>query len=198
MIAYVNGRLAYKDDEKVIVDINGVGYEVIIPLSVNLKLPDIGEMVKLFTYHYFKEDAQKLYGFLSEDEKQFFTLLLSISGIGPKGAINILSQTDASKFFNAVKMEDVAFISSFSGIGKKTASRIIVELKDKVEKMKINVNDNVDNKNSQQIGEAIDALIALQFSPSRVRDVVNEIVKDEQDITTEMIIKKALPLLGRI
>jgi Holliday junction DNA helicase RuvA len=134
MIAYLHGKLAESTPTHVVVDCHGVGYSVFIPLSSYDKLPDRGADVKLLTYHHVvsQDGTQQLFGFVTPDEREMFLLLISISGIGPKLAINILSSTSISALRGAIASADTKTLSTLRGIGKKTAERLIVELKDKI------------------------------------------------------------------
>jgi len=132
MIASVNGRLIFKSPESVVVDCGGVGYEVFIPLSTYYKLPDKDGQVLLKTLTFIKDDSIQLYGFFTQEEKSLFTLLISISGIGPRLARNILSGTTVDGLIAAVVKGDAAALCALPGVGKKTAERVILELKDKL------------------------------------------------------------------
>ena len=134
MIAFLHGKLADATPTHVVVDCNGVGYSVFIPLSSYDKLPPKGGDVKLLTYHHVvpREGTQQLFGFVTPDEREMFLLLISVSGIGPKLALNILSSTSISMLRNAIASGDVKVLCALRGIGKKTAERLVVELKDKI------------------------------------------------------------------
>jgi Holliday junction DNA helicase RuvA len=132
MIALLNGRLVRKTTESVIVDVGGVGYELFIPLSTYYDLPETGGFVKLNVYTHIKEDALQLYGFATDLEKDVFELLISVSGVGPKLARNILSGVAVEEFIAALAEGDKARLNAIPGIGSKTADRLIVELRDKV------------------------------------------------------------------
>lgn len=137
MISYVRGALDHKEPNRVIVDVNGLGYEVFVPLSTYQELPAIGDQVKLVTYHHVREDTMQLYGFLSSEEKEIFELVLSISGVGTKVALNILSSISVNEFRSAVAQGDMKTLTKISGIGKKSAERLVLELKDKIGKVRI-------------------------------------------------------------
>jgi Holliday junction DNA helicase RuvA len=137
MISYVRGALDHKEPNRVIVDVNGLGYEVFVPLSTYQELPAIGDQVKLLTYHHVREDTMQLYGFLSSEEKEIFELVLSISGVGTKVALGILSSISVNAFRSAVAQGDMKALTKISGIGKKSAERLILELKDKIGKVRI-------------------------------------------------------------
>jgi Holliday junction DNA helicase RuvA len=133
MIASITGRLARKTADRVVVETpGGVGYEITVPLGVMERLPDVGERVTLETELVVREDGQSLYGFLTDAEKRFFQRLLGVSGVGPRIAIALLSSLGAERASRAVKNRDIAALSSVSGIGKKTAERLALELSDKV------------------------------------------------------------------
>lgn len=132
MIVSLNGRLEEKSPSAVLLDVNGVGYEVFISLGTYDQLPAEGEPCRLFIHHYVREDAQTLFGFARKKEKEMFERLINVSGIGPKSALSILSGLTASELARAIAENDVKRISAVRGIGKKTAERIVIELRDKV------------------------------------------------------------------
>jgi Holliday junction DNA helicase RuvA len=133
LYAYLKGRVERKTHEGVEIDVNGIGYLVAVPLSTYSRLPDGGDgPVKLFTHLHVRDDGMELYGFLTLEEKQLFKLLLSVTGVGPKVALAVLSGLSPQKFRNAIVANDVVALSSISGIGKKTAQRIILEVKAKL------------------------------------------------------------------
>jgi len=134
MIAHIKGKIIYKSPESVVVDVSGVGYEVYIPLSTYYKLPDTEEYISLNTYTHIREDALQLYGFLTQREKEIFQLLISVSGVGPKLARNILSGIPAEDLISAISSGDIARLRSIPGVGGKTAERLVLELKDKMRK----------------------------------------------------------------
>ena len=134
MIAYLKGNLIKKSTNQAIIDVGGVGYCVWIPLSTYLKLGILNETMELFIYTHLTDNSLSLYGFSTEEEREIFLKLISISGIGPKLALNILSGIEASDLEDAIRKSDVARISLIPGIGKKTALRIAVELQEKLEK----------------------------------------------------------------
>jgi Holliday junction DNA helicase RuvA len=132
MIFYVSGRLEYIDPNFVVLDVNGMGYKVTVPETLSQSLPAIGETVKLYTVFHVREDQQQLFGFLSTEDKAVFLLLTSVSGVGPKVGIKILSTLAISDLIPAIQQENLAVLTSVSGVGKKMAERVIIELKDKV------------------------------------------------------------------
>src|SRR5580700_850289 len=167
MITYLHGKLIEAIPTQVTVEVNGVGYETLIPLSSFDKLPAPGQTVKLLTHLVVREDAHILYGFMTAAERQLFRLLInSVSGIGPKTALNILSGINVAAFRGAVAGGDIKMLSQISGVGKKTAERIIIELKDKIGKAGALESASADralSSGDQKINDAVLALMALGF-----------------------------------
>ena len=176
MITFLHGKLVEALPTQIVMDVNGVGYEILIPLSSFDKLPQPGGDIKLLTQLIVREDAHTLYGFMSAAERDLFRLLInSVSGIGPKTALNILSGMNATTFRGAVASSDVKSLSQISGVGKKTAERIVVELRDKIgaagaweaasAKHSLSPDD-------QKINDAVLALMALGFKQVEAHDAV--------------------------
>ena len=136
MIAQLTGALALKSPEQLIVDVNGVGYLVSVSLNAFYKLPEAGERVQLLIHTHVREDALQLYGFLDRAEKELFLLLTSVSGIGPRLAMNILSGTPTRDLLDALDASDLARLVAIPGVGKKTAERLVVELRDKIKTLR--------------------------------------------------------------
>lgn len=193
MFAYLKGNLAFKNNENAVVDVGGVGYSLQIPFSTYRLLPDIDNEVKLYTYMAVREDNVSLFGFFSNEEKRLFEQLISVSGIGPKLAVGVLSDIAPAEFSLAVITDDVNRLTKISGIGKKTAQRMIIELKDKMKKEDISTDADVpniqlsDNSNAE---EAIAALQVLGYSNKDAVSMVNSVIKE--DMQVEEIIKLAL------
>ena len=137
MIAHVQGVLVAKSVEQVVVDVQGVGYQIFIPLSTYYPLPDLQEQVRLLTTLYVREDVMRLYGFTTQEEQDFFALLTSVSSIGPRLALNMLSSVAAVELKQAIAQESLATLQAIPGVGRKTAERVILELKDKVARIEI-------------------------------------------------------------
>jgi len=166
MIAYLHGQLAESTPTHVVVDCHGVGYSVFIPLSSYDKLPPRGGEVKLLTYHHVvaHEGTQQLFGFVTPDEREMFLLLISISGIGPKLAVNILSSTSISALRSAIASGDTKTLSALRGIGKKTAERLVVELKDKVGgAAAFETKGRATTPEEQKLVDAVLALVSLGY-----------------------------------
>lgn len=198
MIAYVKGSLDTKTDSFVIIDVQGIGYKVFMPSKSIESLGEIGEVVKVYTYYYVREDNISLYGFSSNEELRMFELLISVSGVGAKSAIAMLSEITPSSFALAVISDDISKLVKIPGVGKKTAARIILELKDKlknetaIEKTEeVNVAIEKDNN----AGEAIAALQVLGYTKKEIEKVFEKI--DTKNLELEEIIKQGLKYLGR-
>jgi Holliday junction DNA helicase RuvA len=176
MITFLQGKLAEALPTQVVVEVNGIGYEVQIPLSSFDKLPAPGEPVKLLTQLIIREDAHLLYGFMTEAERNMFRLLVhTVSGIGPKTALNILSGISVTAFRGAVAGGDVKSLSQIFGVGKKTAERIVVELRDKVGAAGVWEAASAKHTLSpddQRLNDAVLALMALGFKQSDAHDTV--------------------------
>jgi Holliday junction DNA helicase RuvA len=176
MITFLHGKLVDALPTQVTVDVNGVGYEVLIPLSSFDKLPSPGDEIKLLTHLQIRDDAHVLYGFMTNGERELFRLLINnVSGIGPKIALNILSGINATAFRGAVSTGDVKALSSISGVGKKTAERILVELKDKIGQagaIEAASAGRALSDSDQKINDAVLALMALGFKQPEAHDSV--------------------------
>ena len=198
MIAYVKGKLDTKTNTFVIIDVQGIGYRVFMPSKSIENLGVIGEEVKIYTYYYVREDNISLYGFSSNEELRMFELLISVSGVGAKSAITMLSEISPSSFALAVITDDISKLVKIPGVGKKTAARIILELKDKLKtEMAIERQEevNVAIKNDTNVNEAIAALQVLGYSRKEIEKVIEKI--NVKDLEIEEIIKEALKYLSR-
>ncbi|MBU0712788.1 Holliday junction branch migration protein RuvA [bacterium] len=197
MITYLDGIVTHKEPTRVWLDLNGVGYELLIPLSTYERLPRLKERVKLLTHFHVREDAQTLYGFYSSDEKELFLKLIAISGIGPKMAITILSGASPAQFKSRIVAGDVKALTLIPGIGQKTAQRIIVELREKFSGADEPLPDGFDALFSGSISdEALKALKALLSLGYRRAEALNALKKASQELGTdtsvEAILKSAL------
>ena len=196
MISYVRGILDYKEPNRVIVDVNGMGYEVFVPLSTYQKLPAVGSQVKLNTHHHLREDAMDLYGFVSSEEKEVFELVLSISGVGTKVALSILSFISVDEFRRAVAQGDMKTLTKIPGIGKKSAERMVLELRDKIGDIRIDER-MMKLLEAESTNDAVSALLTLGASQSAAEYAVyraERLLGEEAKI--EELISQALKLLG--
>lgn len=194
MYAFISGLIDYIDPNGlVVVDNNGIGYNINVSLNTLADLPQRGEKTKLYTYTHIKEDVFSLFGFLSMSEKNMFIKLIDINGVGPKMALGILSGIDTASLALAVANNDVKSLSSIKGVGKKTAERIILELKEKVNITAEEVmgsNSSIKISSSKEINDAIEALVALGISKNDAIKAVQKASESAKD--TNAIITLAL------
>ena len=191
MISHLNGKLIEKNPTNLIVECNGVGYEVKISLHTFSSLKS-EESVFIFTQFIVREDAQILYGFSSKDEREMFNYLISVSGIGPNTAMIMLSSLVPEEIATAITTEDVKTIQSIKGIGVKTAQRVIIDLKDKVAKLNIS-SENIFNQGNTNRFDALNALVSLGFDKKMVDKSLDKISTGEESV--EQLIKSALKIL---
>ena len=192
MIGFLKGRLAAKQPPMLMVDVNGVGYEMEAPMSTFYGLPAAGEPVALFTHLVVREDAHILYAFGTDGERRLFRGLLKVSGVGPKIALGILSGASVEDFLRTVEAEDVAMLTRIPGIGRKTAERVIIEMRDSVKKLSMpTIGSPVGlGPGATAQSEAFSALIALGYKPPEVVRLLKTV--DEPDLATTEIIRRAL------
>ena len=201
MIAFLVGTIEEKYENVLIMDVNGVGYELLISNNTLVALPNVNETTKVLTYLHVKEDGVALYGFATPEEKSIFMKLITVSGVGPKMAITILSGMKISDLIVAISREDVSLLSKIKGLGKKTAERICLELKDKInatgfETDLFNYKENLGNFiNENALKDAVDTLIALGVNKNEAYGLARANAGD--GATAEEIILKVLRQLGR-
>lgn len=200
MFSYIKGKLEVKTTGYVVIDINGLGYKIFMSDTAINKIGDIGEVVKVHTYVKVREDDISIYGFNTNEELRMFELLLSVSGIGAKSAITILSNISPSSFALAVITNNVGEIKKLPGIGPKTAQRIILELKDKLKTEESIESDNtIELKNAitedNKVQEAISALQVLGYSQREIENAMKNVDKD--NLGVEDIIRKGLYYLSK-
>lgn len=201
MINYIHGILNEIDTDLIVVEASGVGYEILVPSTVIGELPPIGTEVRIYTFHLVKEDAQNLYGFLYKEDRDMFKMLLGVNGVGPKGALAILSRLKPDDLRMAIITGDSKSISRAQGVGGKTAERVILDLKDKVANADFAFglgyqygkslypfsSDSFDNP----LSEAMEALTSLGYTRSEAGRILGRL-KIDKDMTTEDILKDAL------
>jgi holliday junction DNA helicase RuvA len=194
MIGSIRGRLAFKQPPQVILDCSGVGYEIETPMSTFLELPPIGSEVFLHTHLQVREDAHTLFGFATEQEKSLFRLLLKVNGVGARMALAILSGMGVADFYRAVQYEDTASLIRTPGIGRKTAERLIIEMRDRIDKQAGAVPKSAGGSAATHSprSEAFDALVALGYKPQEVKSLMEQL--DIDDKSAEDIIRAALRL----
>lgn len=192
MFAYLNGKLTYKSPTQVYVDCNGVGYQVNITLYTYSDV-ELLESAKLYTYLHVREDIQVLYGFSTEQEKQMFIHLISVSGVGPNTARLILSSMTTNELANAIINEEVSLIQTVKGIGPKSAKRLVLELKDKMKSIDtVDTVTSVNESSNAIVGEAVAALTMLGFSKNQAEKAVLKLWKTNTVKNVEELIKLSL------
>ena len=195
MIVHLQGTLAEKDISRVVVDCGGVGYEAAIPLSTFDRLPAEGADVKLFIHHEVREDAQLLFGFATRAERDVFELITSVSGVGPKLALAVLSGLTVGDLQLAISQGDAKRLAAVKGIGKKTAERIVVDLRGKINPIEALANATAETPKEQSrvLLDAMLALNALGFSEDAARAKVQKVLAENPDLAdVESVVKKAL------
>lgn len=190
MIGFLHGRIAAKTAPSVTLDVGGVGYELEAPMSTFLNLPALGETVQLITHLVVREDAHILYGFATEEERRLFRNLLKVSGVGPKIALGVLSGMSVDGFTRCVLGEDVTTLTRIPGVGRKTAERLIIEMRDRVKNQPLLAGFSGRPAPSDPHSEAFDALVALQYKPAEATRLLKGIGAGTH--STEELIRLAL------
>lgn len=196
MIAYLEGKLIEKNPTQIVLDVQGVGYCVNIPISTYERIGEPGSKVKIITYQHVREDCLQLYGFFTPEEKWLFETLISVNGVGPKTGLGILSFISVDDFHRAIMEEEVDFLSNIPGIGRKTAQRLVVELKEKLGKLDLKKEIKIKSKDqieTQIIHEAILALISLGYNRYQAKKIIEKGKEGIEDkLSVEELIKRAL------
>ena len=199
MLAYIKGKLAYKASGYIVIDVGGLGYKVFMSETAINSLGEIEEEIKVFTHYHVREDDISIYGFLSNEELRLFELLISVSGVGAKSAIAMLSNIEPSSFALAIISNDTTEIVKVPGIGAKTAARIILELKDNLKKEEGVLVNKAETKvkivSNEALEEAISALQVLGYQKREIEKAFEKL--DTQGMTVEDLIKKGLSLLSK-
>lgn len=191
MIGRLHGVLLEKQPPQILLDVHGVGYEIEAPMSTFYHLPEIGESITLHTHFVVREDAQLLYGFYHARERQLFRHLIKVNGVGPKLALTILSGIEPDRFVICVMQDDASSLTRLPGVGKKTAERLLIEMRDKLkawqtESVPVNI-----GKTAQSVAdEAVAALIALGYKPQEASRAISQVAED--GLSVEAVIKAAL------
>ncbi|MCW5589946.1 MAG: Holliday junction branch migration protein RuvA [Legionellales bacterium] len=202
MIGRIRGQIIAKQVPLVVIDINGLGYEVETSMMTFFKLPDVNQSVELFTHHVVREDAQILFGFYEETERRLFRTLIKVNGVGPKLALSILSSIQPQVFADCVQNKDITTLVRLPGVGKKTAERLIIEMQDKLmdfHKLNsaselITVDSAVSSNQNQIVKEAMSALINLGYKPQEASKMLSPF--NDENLSCEELIKQALK--GRV
>ena len=197
MIAFVKGILDSVSEDRIVVENQGIGFEILVPGSVAQSLPQVGNTVKIYTYTYVREDVLQLYGFLTKDGMDMFKLLITVNGIGPKGALGILTALDTDALRFAIISDDSKAIARAPGIGSKTASKVILELKDKIAMEDVLPDDTgFDAAEAPDLSvrdSAIQALTALGYSSSQAVSAVRKV--QQEGMSVEEILKQSLKVI---
>ena len=205
MIAHLSGKLLEKQATAVIVDVGGVGYEVTIPLSTFYELGEIGADVQLRIYTYVREDAIQLYGFRTLRERELYLKLISVQGIGAKSGISMLSGMSADEIVTAIRTDNLARLTSIPGVGKKTAERMVIELRDKLNEFTSQATQELIAAGGKQaelpadavFDDALSALVNLGYQRNAAEKVLNQAVKDGTEISVQKLLRKSLQLLAK-
>lgn len=191
MITFLKGTLAHKKPPIISVDVNGVGYEVFVPMSTFFALPSESQPVFIFTHHSIREDGQSLYGFLTEQDRALFRELIKVNGVGPKLGLTLLSGMETRSLLQAIADQDAGKLTKLPGVGPKMAQRLIIEMKDKVSRF-----DGLDSVavvaaplKQSQLDEAMEALISLGYKPGEAKKMLDQC---PQDLDAQGLIRAAL------
>jgi Holliday junction DNA helicase RuvA len=201
MIALISGKIVYKGISHVIVDVQGVGYRIFIPLTTFYELPEAGQIITLHVHTNVKQDAINLFGFYTVQERDLFQLMISVSGIGPKMSMNILSGISAQELLRAISSGNVGKLVNIPGVGKKMAERLILELKEKVIK-KMMVEEMPAADDQHQAGEiiiedALSALVNLGYKSNLAKDALDKALRaSEEELGMDQLLKKTLKILA--
>jgi Holliday junction DNA helicase RuvA len=207
MIAHLNGRLLSKEPNSVIVDVSGVGYEVNTPLSTFYELANEGSDVQLRIYTHVKEDALQLYGFKTERERKLFVNFISVSGIGPKIGIALLSGMSADELINSIKSNNLARLTLIPGVGRKTAERLIVDLREKMtalaasqveETTGLEPTASSASPEDSVRSDALSALLNLGYQRSAAEKAIDAVLNDGGEMTVESVLRRGLRKLARV
>ncbi len=194
MIFALKGRLAQKSPTSLVIDVNGVSYEVNVPVSAYDAVGSVDEVVSVFTVMVVKEDGIMLYGFATEDEQRLFKLLVGVSGIGPKTALGLLSSAGAADIYGFIANSNTQALTALPGIGRKTAERVVLELRDKIRKIGLSVSGEMGEAKEGARSGAVDALAALGYSRMQSERAIREVLKRDPSAgdSVEELVKAAL------
>lgn len=196
MIGYITGKIISKKPTQTLIDVNGIGYLVNTSINTFEKLSDEGEIISLYTYLAVKEDSLTLYGFYTISEKELFEILISINGVGPKLAQGVLSGISSDEFKDAIAKNNVSRLVAIPGVGKKTAERMVIELRDKIDK--VSGSDSSLTSTSFTIkDDAVAALIGLGYNQKIADKIIRNIITNNPQISLEDLIKESLKNLNK-
>ncbi|MDG2047246.1 MAG: Holliday junction branch migration protein RuvA [Halioglobus sp.] len=198
MIGRIRGRLVQKQAPVIVVEVSGVGYELQVPMTTLFQLPELDAEVSLVTHFVVREDAQLLYGFIDDRDRSLFRELIKVSGVGPKLALTILSGMDSQSFARCVQRDDISSLTALPGVGKKTAERLLIEMRDKLKACQAGADDESEQRSEASAtpftdiaADAEGALITLGYKPQEASRMVAAVNDDGAD-TSEELIRRAL------
>ncbi len=205
MIAYLSGKLLEKQATAVILDVGGVGYEVTIPLSTFYELGEVGSEVSLRIFTYVREDVLQLFGFRTLRERELYLKLISVQGIGAKSGISMLSGMSADEIVTAIRTDNLARLTSIPGVGKKTAERMVIELRDKLNEFTTQATQEHIAAGGKQIelpadavfDDALSALVNLGYQRNAAEKALNQAIKDGTEVSVQKLLRKSLQLLAK-
>jgi Holliday junction DNA helicase RuvA len=193
MIGQLSGLLLEKNAPDLMIDVQGAGYEVIASMNTFYSLPEIGEMVKLYTHLVIREDQHLLFGFATREEKKLFRLLIKVNGIGPRTAISILSSASPAEFVSHIQENNIARLTRLPGIGKKTAERLLIEMRDSLKEWLVTSAQSTLSASQQAEQDALSALLALGYKPNEAKQALDKM--DKEKMSSQDMIKQALKRL---
>jgi len=203
MIAFLSGKLLEKQANTVIVDVGGVGYEVSIPLSTFYELGDVGSDIRLRIYTHVREDAIQLFGFKTTRERDLYLKLISVQGIGAKSGISLLSGMSADEIILALRTEDLARLTSIPGVGRKTAERLVIELRDKVSEVALGTAAGSGSKNDSATGvdavfeDTLSALVNLGYHRNLAEKALKQTVQEGTEMSVQKLLRRGLQILAK-
>ncbi len=204
MISYLSGKLLNKEANAVIIDVAGVGYEATIPLSTFYELGEVGSEISLRIFTYVREDTLQLYGFITAQERELFLKLITVSGIGPKLAITMLSGMSAAEIIGAIQTDNLVHLSSIPGIGKKTAERLVIDLRDKLSDIEIGRAAGkavgairAGATGNEVYDDALSALVNLGYQQKPATKAVENAIDEGTELTVQKLLKRSLQLLAK-
>ena len=205
MIAYLSGKIFEKEANSAIIDVGGIGYEATIPLSTFYELGEIGDEVSLRIFTYVREDTLQLFGFNTLQERELFLKLITVSGIGPKVGISMLSGMNADEIIAAIRTDNLARLTSIPGIGKKTAERLVIELRDKVADLMAVSTDGISTPTGKDAAvstneiydDAISALVNLGYQQNAAEKALKKAIQEGTEMSVQKLLRRSLQLLAK-
>lgn len=199
MIAYISGKVLEKNTSSIIVEVGGIGYEIIVPLTTFYEIGEVGSSISLRVYTHVREDAMQLYGFLTEKDRKLFLKLISVQGISTKSAISILSKMNADEFAHAILSKDTNRLMTIPGVGRKLAERLLVELKDKLQDFELTADSKVKQDFlGSEYHDAINALINLGYQRNVAENAIKVAIEEGTEIDVKKLLKRSLQILSKV